>query len=82
MPAIALTDLDVQLRLAHHVGTPAAPITSGVPQQQTGLPLPRIERREAHEISRPLLAQRAQAVGEAIPTDRIEHSSTPPRRAL
>ena len=67
-------DLDVRLRLAHHVRAPAGADDLDVVEQQA------VDRTSGIEppvkpttTDAPAVGQRAQAVGEAVAADRVEH---------
>ena len=67
-------DLAVEVRLGHHVAAPARADDLGVAQQQAvDLHLGDRAAGEADHHDAPVLAQRAQAVGEAVAADRVEH---------
>ena len=67
-------DLAVQVGLRHHVGAPAGADHLGVLQQQpVDLDLGDRAAGEADHDEPALLAQRAQAVEEAVAADRVEH---------
>ena len=67
-------DLAVDLRAGHHVGAPAGADDLGVAEQQAvDFDLGDRAAGEADDDEPPVLAQRAQAVGEAIAADGVEH---------
>src|SRR5262249_59997086 len=67
-------DLTVETGLAHYVGSPPRAHDLRVSQQEPVDPHLRDRAaREAHHDQAAVLAQRAQAVGEAIAADGIEH---------
>ena len=70
----AAADLPGDVRLAHHVGAPTGADHLGVPEQQPVDPdLGDRAAGEPDDDHATFLAQGADAVGEAIAADRIEH---------
>src|ERR1019366_5792042 len=82
-PVDRRADLAVDLGLAHHVGAPPGPHHLGVSQEQSvDLHLRDRPTGEANDDHATVLAQRAQAVGEPLAADGIQHHVHATARAL